>query len=363
MNMRTPKFDTKNNEQGFASIVITLIIIIVLALLTVGFAQLARREQQSALTKQLSSQAFFAAESGINDVIKALPTLLLANAVTPISKDQCLSSTYLPRENLNVGTGVSYSCVLLNLQPPSLVYSEVGSASSRNTTFSTTNPINSIKVNWSSATNKTTFRPNLASGFSPNTPANWNSPAVVQVSLTPLGNGLLGRAALTSNTFTAYLYPTTGGGNVTYNPTGSGQGPIVAGNCDTTTFVCGVTINGVPGGAGHYYLLRLVNYYDTSNISVNEAKNTVTGATYNFVNGQAQIDSTGRARTVLKRLQVRVSLTGNSSSGAGTSVNLPDTTIEASNICKRPETEPTVTNYIDTNGSVVSSGEPCDLNN
>jgi Tfp pilus assembly protein PilX len=362
MNMCIQKFNSKNNEQGFASIVIALVIIIVLALLTVGFAQLARREQQSALTKQLSSQAFFAAESGINDVIKALPTLLLANAATPIDKNRCLSSAYLPRENLNAGTGVSYSCVLLNLQPPSLVYSEVGSGSTRNTTFSTTSAIDSIKVNWSSATNKTTFRPNLASGFSPNTPANWNSPAVVQISLTPLGSGGLSRAALTNGTFTAYLYPTTGGGTVTYNPS-SNQGPIVAGNCSPATFVCSVTINGVPGGAGYYYLMRIVNYYDTSNISVNEAKSSATGATYNFVNGQAQIDSTGRARTVLKRMQVRVSLTGNSSSGAGTSVDLPDTTIEASNVCKRPETEPSVTNYKNPNDSIASSGEPCDLNN
>ena len=55
------------NEEGFASIVIALILIIVLSLLTIGFAQLARREQQTALSKQLANQAQYAAESGIND--------------------------------------------------------------------------------------------------------------------------------------------------------------------------------------------------------------------------------------------------------------------------------------------------------
>src|SRR5665213_2637815 len=66
------------NQQGFASIVIALILIIVLALLTVGFAQLARREQQTALDKQKAVQANYAAESGINaayqDIVNNLIT-------------------------------------------------------------------------------------------------------------------------------------------------------------------------------------------------------------------------------------------------------------------------------------------------
>ena len=62
--------NTKLDEHGFASIVIALILIIVLALFTIGFAQLARREQQTALDSQKATQAQYAAESGINNAYK-----------------------------------------------------------------------------------------------------------------------------------------------------------------------------------------------------------------------------------------------------------------------------------------------------
>jgi Tfp pilus assembly protein PilX len=56
----------RHAEQGLVSIVVTMIFLIVLSLIVVGFAQVARREQRESLDRQLSSQAFYAAESGIN---------------------------------------------------------------------------------------------------------------------------------------------------------------------------------------------------------------------------------------------------------------------------------------------------------
>ncbi len=64
--------DQTSKQDGFASIVIAIIMVIVLSLITVGFAQLMRTEQRSALDKQLSSQAYYAAETGVNDAAKAL---------------------------------------------------------------------------------------------------------------------------------------------------------------------------------------------------------------------------------------------------------------------------------------------------
>src|ERR1700722_1988557 len=92
----------QENEQGFASLVIALVIIVVIALITVGFAQLSRREQQTALDKQLANQAYYAAESGVNDTYYLIQNALVNPAATPslttlgTYKNVCLPPSILP---------------------------------------------------------------------------------------------------------------------------------------------------------------------------------------------------------------------------------------------------------------------------
>jgi Tfp pilus assembly protein PilX len=76
-----------DNESGFASLVVASVLIVVLSLMTVGFAQLMRSNQTSALNKQLSDQAYYAAESGINDAAQAY------NAGYSLSKTACGANT------------------------------------------------------------------------------------------------------------------------------------------------------------------------------------------------------------------------------------------------------------------------------
>ena len=71
--MRDNKKDI--DQKGMAAILITLIMMIVISLIVLGFAQITRHDQQQALDKQLSTEAFYAAESGINDAINAIQNL------------------------------------------------------------------------------------------------------------------------------------------------------------------------------------------------------------------------------------------------------------------------------------------------
>ena len=57
----------KQSESGIVSLMMTLVIMLVISLIVIGIAQLSRREQRQALDNQLSTQAFYAAESGVND--------------------------------------------------------------------------------------------------------------------------------------------------------------------------------------------------------------------------------------------------------------------------------------------------------
>src|SRR3954464_6641054 len=71
VNMRA-KNAKLNSEAGMASFLIVMILMLVITLIVIGFAQVTRRNSREALDRQLSSQAFYAAESGVNVTTNAI---------------------------------------------------------------------------------------------------------------------------------------------------------------------------------------------------------------------------------------------------------------------------------------------------
>lgn len=351
MNTRDMKkrSNIRENQSGFASVVIALVLIVVLALLTVAFAQLARREQQNALNKQLSNQAYYAAESGINDAYKTVQNWSKTNTFpSPLpDKDTCLgtgvnSTISLGTSNvIDATTGVSYSCVLLDLNPPNISFNSVNSDSDRTANFGTTGAINSLTIYWGSADNQNTPRPANNTDFL--TLAQWTAgkyPPVLEVQFTAINSATFTRQDLKNNTFSLFLYPSSGGGSVNFTP---GNIPIVAaGDCTVpasgNSYPCKVTINQINGSANSKYLIHIVNHYDQANISIANATagNGGNGAKSNFT-GRAIIDVTGKARNVLKRLQVSVPLEA--------SAEMPPGALTGQSICKRLVIEPGAGSY------------------
>lgn len=367
--MKMVKFN-KNpsvDQRGFASIVIALTLVIILALMTVGFAQLSRREQRNALNKQLSIQAYYAAETGIEDAradILADKILSTNTNCTPNIKPP-VSSSKLIDKDVDTQLGVSYSCVSIDLAPTSLVYSNVGDSSYRTVSFTNDSgqPIQSLTISWSPSDNLPRTPPASNAQFT-NQPA-WTAakyPSVVETSLTPLPLGGLNNDSLTANNFTAYGYPVSGGGvsSVAYGSSSSPQeGSIVNSNCVSN--LCSTTITGLGVLGNVPLLLHLTNHYDVSDLTV--TGKDIVGNPVKFNGAQAVVDVTGRSRDVLKRLQAHISL--------GKSNLLPNYAIESQNVCKRITTYPnptgTSTDYfyqpsIGVGSQATLPGDPCYLN-
>jgi Tfp pilus assembly protein PilX len=344
-----------SDQQGFASIVIALILIIVLALMTVGFAQLARREQQTALDKQLSDQASYAAETGINDIYQAIDKQAIT-AATPDAATannggvNCLNTASITGVNSSISVlyGISYTCALVNLTPSSVVKDPLNANTAWDTVFSTTDPsgatstLGSLVVNWSTLNPANHSAPRASADTSLPPLASWSSPDVLQVSITPLG--ALDEASLSANTFTAYLYPSSGGtpNTVSYSTSPGLQGQFVSGDC-TNKGACSATINNFAplSSAGEFYLLHITSMgYDDSSLSATafDASNNA----LNFKGSEAVIDVTGKAKNVLKRLRAVVSLNG-IDGNPGNIDSLPNDTVEAQDVCKRFDTYPAST--------------------
>jgi len=342
------------NQDGFASLVIGLILVIVLSLMTVSFAVLSRHEQQSALNSQLATQAYYAAESGVNDATKLIAS---GNPIPNVDTGKCIGSpvTIGPATN-----SVGYTCVSVTLNSQDIFIQNIAPREGHSFVTATSSPLNTLTFAWGNSllTNinpRTTVSPVI---FDDGT--NWTSPAVIQLSITPLSGGYA-RSNLISDTYSVVLYPSQPNlvlPTAVFSASSNNQGKIVSGNCSAsnrtnsgtlpTNYNCSTTINMSAAGPGPY-LIHFINEYATSNVDITgkDAGN----AQVTFSGSQATIDSTGKAKDVLKRIQVRVPLNSEDEFNYA---------IEAQNVCKRIVTSPNNTTFI---SSTSSTSDPCQIDN
>ena len=78
------------DQRGIASLIITMVSMVIVTLIVLGFATLSRREQRQSLDRQLSTQAFYAAESGVEDA-RAVILNSIASGVS-FHKTNCTTS-------------------------------------------------------------------------------------------------------------------------------------------------------------------------------------------------------------------------------------------------------------------------------
>lgn len=314
----------KTDQAGLVAIVVTLMILVVITLITVTFSQIIRREQRQALDRQLNTQAFYAAESGINDAVEAL------NDGYRTPKDACGPLTggadplSLKDNQVDEAHDVAYTCLTIDPEPLSLEFDDIDVSQSTVIPLKPDNPISSITVAWQAKDGVQNYDCGalaIENSFPPDDPDN-----------PPCGTGLLrlevvpaaslNRDVLVNGSRTLFLIPAESGvTEVPSYPTHSGE--KVAVKCDADQpKVCQLKLN-VP--SGDLYYLRVKSLYKNSSLTVTAHE----GSNQRRLRGvQAIVDSTGKASDVLRRVQVRVPL--------GESLVIPDYTLQSTDtICKR----------------------------
>lgn len=296
----------RQQESGLVSIIVAITLITIISLITTSFALLARRESRQALDRQLSTQAFYAAESGINDAIEKIKD-------GPIDIQTCDRTNELTG-NPDLGNGSSYTCVLVDESPTSLDFSPISADDGKTVRLQASENIDSIKISWQDANGGTDFATNsshlLPQAGSPN---NFSEQVgLLRASIIPITSSI-SRENLVNNSQTLFLYPK---GDTTKDQVGTygyqtgltSQGNFVDGRChrDNTPRHCNVVINGfaAQGQSTRTIYLRLKGIYRSANVSV-QAFNAA-GNPLPLSDGQAVIDATGKANDVLRRVQVRV---------------------------------------------------------
>lgn len=302
------KRNSIKSDSGFAAIVVTLIVMSLVVLISIGFVRTTTQEQQASLDRQLSTQAFYAAETAINDAAELLKNPAYVQELEASGgKDECdvtdadKWSPFLDGED---GT-IEYTCVLIDVQPDNLLYDSIDDEV-RVILLKSDDEINNITINWQEEP-EPEF-PEFA-GDSDNFPRNWPVGApVLRVALTPLSD--VTRDGLINNTFTTFLRPYDGSAGSTAqvsfiagpeNVDNQGSIARIPCNEENEPMFCRASIDNLDGlDNTEGYLLAVRSIYGNSRLSIS--------ADVQLKGEQAIVDATGKASDVLRRLQVRLRL-------------------------------------------------------
>jgi len=342
----------RHSQQGMVSIMTTMILMIVISLIVLGFAQISRRNQRESLDRQLSTQAFYAAESGVNDARQLIRAAIAAGQ--PVKdKTTCTGSgtgafyaSLTP--TIDAAHNVKYSCLLVDPAPKSLHYNNVGTTStivplisSSGTDFST------IKLDWQSkvsAGSPIIGCPTTVNNvFTPT--GSWGCGyGILRFDLVPTSGASLTADTLQDNTMTVFAVPlSSGGSNVIDFAAGSNATNTYGVKCDNSG--CSLTIKNL--NTNNYHM-RVRSIYKDAALQVSGTD--ATNAQLKIAGSQAVIDATGRAQDVLRRIQVNVPY-------RTTTLNeLSDYAIEMQgSLCKRYSI---MNGYLSIDGSDLSSSNP-----
>ncbi len=299
-----------NNQNGFAAFFVTIMVMMIFGILILSFAQISNKAGVNALNKVLSTQALYAAQSGINNTYSVIRNYENQGLPVPQQTGSC-TGPYYTGADVGSTQNTKYTCILVNANPNTLRY-QCPTYCPNNAIIahiaSVGNGIDHFNLSWTDA-NKNIGACQSTSSFLPS--SNWsNCPEVLRIDLVPFQRGVTNVSDLETNVRTFFLYPqNTASSYVNFGSLTGGTAPIIPASCQGGS--CTSTIGGLDTSSTYY--IRIQFYYGTpQTVDFNgyDASNNQIA----FSNSQIQIDATGLSRTVLKRLSAYVNPLGTNSS-------------------------------------------------
>lgn len=323
-------FKQTHNQRGMVSIMVTMLMMIVISVTVLSFAQVSRREQRSTLDRQLSMQAFYAAETGVNDVAKIVNQQLaagggLTDKTTCDNTGPYAGLTALSA--ISTARSVSYSCVLVSSKAQSLTQ-DVKAAGPANIfpLHPDGAPLTDVHFDWSIDTPPTSLSgcktaiPNSGDEDSFANTNSWNCPyGVLRIDIVPTDAGRLSQLTVNQKTF--FLYPLNAvSGTLSY---GTVNGGVFGMGCSVAAKMCSADLTGLNMGSD--YTLRATSVYNDGTLTISGKSG---GSPIDLKDAQLTVDVTGKAQDILRRIRVALPL---SRSSDGSKAAL----VSGSSICKR----------------------------
>jgi Tfp pilus assembly protein PilX len=360
----------RNKQQGAAAIFIVVFFAILISVIALSFLNIAVQDQEQSTNDDLSQSAYDSANAGTEDAKRALSWYELhcpANsAPAPADASNCATyattftsasnqcnlasltttgtlpgvqlapgstSEVLVETNSNVSSddtklNQAYTCTTIATQTSDYKAVATNGKSDNLIPLQTVGqaaaPTDAIELNWFTDVNAGTDTPTFSSPKDLPLPSQWlaTAPPIMRVELVPVLRGNIDINNVDNDTRTVFLYPTTGAAsNVALSAEDLGRSaekpdaPNLA-HCQSTlpagTYDCSATINTLPPAtgdtsgnhAGTDYYLRITSLYNNADYQIRLFDSS--GNPLLFNNVEPQIDSTGRADDVFRRIQSRI---------------------------------------------------------
>jgi Tfp pilus assembly protein PilX len=280
----------KNNESGIISILVTIVMMLVLTLLVLGLSQLGVSEQKNALKRQLSTTAYYLAESGVNKQINS----------------QSANSTGC-NSSISVDSTLTYSipCTTVTSTTTNFIYG-LSKYQAKVLQINSANPLKTLSFSWTnSSTSPITNCPSSKTNqFKP--AAQWTcGDAVMFVSIVAADNfnsSTLFSEGSANGYYNFYLVPTNTSGSTNYPASTTSINDLVTSYCSSSgsATTCNRTLD-LSAITTHNYYVRIVPLYTSATVTI-----SATDSLGAVKSNQVEIDSTGRAGNLLQRLVARV---------------------------------------------------------
>jgi hypothetical protein len=362
-----------NDQRGVASLFLVIFAALLFTVITVGFAQMMVAEQANSLDNILSQSAYDSATAGVEDAKRSIIACVSGNiaaACTAVNSGKCYSNSYVTGVTggdtilkSQFGDGVeinqAYTCVKITMNTPNYL-GQLRLNDPLLIPLKGTSLVKSIRIEWQQ--NGDSSMPVDTTKFNdPTSPCHqswknlcsqstWgNAPALLEAQLiTPNANfKLQDLDADKSAGQTLYLRPYSAGANIdvaSLRPRYTSDATITTGSpnmpipvvCSLTAisggYACSTTITGlsIPASSDIDFL-RLAAVYRGANVRVTllDASNNVV----NFEAVQPDVDSTGRANDVYRRVDSRLEF-GYSGIGAN-NPTIPNAAVDlGGSLCK-----------------------------
>lgn len=326
MRMHKQNQTLQQNQSGLVSFMVVSVLMLVLTLIVVSYARIVSREQIQTLDRQLNAQALYAAESGVNDAAR----VLAAGEYPEFDNDCTATNNFIAAANLTdsskLDDGVSYECIMVNKEVQELKFPGVSTSRSVVTRLKpSSGNLDKLTISWESPIEgASSLNGCPGEGDFPQNLTDCDL-GMVRFELVDFG-GPRTIMQLMEKRWIGILQPSISGlpgGEVTHGEfTGDKQGTPVLARCSAGK--CSVTITGLSMGDGY---LRLRSIYKDTPVTITGQSG---GNPVYFADSQVEIDVTGRAGGVVKRIKVNKQI-GDQFEG----VPAPEFAIQTNNtICK-----------------------------
>lgn len=340
--MNKHKHIYSSKQSGAVSMITVLFVTMIFTVLVLGFVRLMISEQRQATDDDLSSRAYFAAESGVEDAKAALAEYMMSGgSFSPTQQATAESCDTFGQEFLIDEPGLETEVTCQTIEPnlSDVLADSVPAWHSFLIPLRTQENYSRLQLEWHRPENDGTTFNLRGSELSLPVPDDWlvaQHPAALKMTLIRASStGNFDEDAIIEDTRIVHMLPSSSGVNsfdTSASNFGLGGGdslPRVAcqpsGSIEVDSYSCEANFTNLSSNNFDYYVM-LTPLYRSASIRLSLYNSA--GDAVDISNAQAEVDVTARAGDVFRRVRARVLLTDPSLA------LIPDLAVGANEVCK-----------------------------